>query len=106
MKIRNLVCEGCNLSLEGDITLPKLAMLSPEDREFVEVFVLSSGSLKDVGTILGMSYPTVRLRLDKVIENIRSLDERQRPKRLEILEKLEKGEIMMQEALDMLKESN
>lgn len=106
MKIRNLACVGCNLSLEGDIILPKLATLSPEDREFVEVFILSSGSLKDVGKILGMSYPTVRIRLDNLIKNILSLNEQQRPRRLEILEKLEKGEIKTEDALKQLKESN
>lgn len=104
MRIRNLSCGSCGLSLEGEMELPKLARLTPEDREFVELFTLSGGSLKEVGRILGISYPTVRGRLDHVISNLKSLDESSRKRRMEILEKLEKGEIKTEEALKVLKE--
>lgn len=106
LKIRNLSCEKCGINLEGNIELPRLARLTPEDRELIEVFVLSSGSLKEVGRILGISYPTVRIRLDKVIKNLQALNEQQSSERLEILEKLEKGEISTEEALEQLKEFN
>lgn len=106
LKIRNLGCGECGLNLEGKIELPKLARMTPDDRELIEVFVLSSGSLKEVGKILGMSYPTVRIRLDKVIKNLQALNEQQSPKRLEVLEKLEKGKISTEEALEQLKEFN
>ena len=52
--------------------------LSDEDLMFVKRFVLASGSLKDLAAVYGISYPTVRLRLDRVIQKIEVLDD-QRP---------------------------
>ena len=48
--------------------------LSAEDVSFVKRFVLASGSLKDLAKAYGISYPTVRLRLDRLIEKIKVLD--------------------------------
>jgi hypothetical protein len=48
--------------------------LSEEDVSFVKRFVLASGSLKDLAKAYGISYPTVRLRLDRLIEKIKVLD--------------------------------
>lgn len=51
-----------------------LTKLSDEDMSFIKRFVLTSGSLKDLATAYGISYPTVRLRLDRLIGKIRILD--------------------------------
>ena len=51
--------------------------LSEEDRSFIKRFVLASGSLKAVAGEYGISYPTVRLRLDRLIEKIRVFDDAQ-----------------------------
>ncbi len=48
--------------------------LSDEDLAFVKRFVLASGSLKEMARVYGISYPTVRLRLDRLIEKIKLLD--------------------------------
>ncbi|MFO0918693.1 MAG: DUF2089 family protein [Planctomycetaceae bacterium] len=48
--------------------------LSDEDRNFLKRFILASGSLKDVAAEYKISYPTVRLRLDRLIEKIKVLD--------------------------------
>ena len=48
--------------------------LSEEDVMFLKRFVLASGSLKQLATVYGISYPTVRLRLDRMIERIKVLD--------------------------------
>lgn len=50
-----------------------LSLLEPEDQEFVLRFVLASGSLKEVAAQYGVSYPTIRARLDRLIERLRSL---------------------------------
>src|SRR5690349_21949869 len=50
--------------------------MSDEDLSFVKRFVLASGSLKAMADIYGISYPTVRLRLDRLIERIRIYDSR------------------------------
>lgn len=51
-----------------------LEKLSDEDVSFVKRFVLASGSMKDLATAYGISYPTVRLRLDRLIEKIKVLE--------------------------------
>jgi len=51
------------------------AELSDEDREFVRRFVLASGSLKDLAEKYGVSYPTIRVRLDRLIERVKAAEE-------------------------------
>ena len=48
-----------------------MADLEEEDASFIKKFVLASGSLKEMATQYGVSYPTVRLRLDRLIQKIR-----------------------------------
>ena len=98
MSIRNLACTACGIKIEGEIPLPALARLMPEEREFVEVFVLCGGSLKDAGQVLGVSYPTVRTRLDQVISSMKALTGQAEETRMSVLDKLEKGEITAREA--------
>jgi hypothetical protein len=49
--------------------------LAPEDLAFLKRFLLSSGTLKQLATEYGVSYPTIRLRLDRLIEKVRLIDE-------------------------------
>jgi len=51
-----------------------LSKISDEDASFIKRFVLASGSLKDLAKAYGITYPTVRLRLDRLIEKIKVLD--------------------------------
>ncbi len=51
--------------------------LGDEDMAFVKRFVLASGSLKALAEVYGVSYPTIRLRLDRLIEKVRIIDEMQ-----------------------------
>ena len=58
-------------------TIPNwLIHLEEEDHQFIKRFLLASGSLKDLAATYQISYPTIRLRLDRLIERIRSFDER------------------------------
>lgn len=50
--------------------------LDDEDLSFIRRFLIASGSLKDLAAAYGISYPTVRLRLDRLIEKIKVLDSR------------------------------
>jgi hypothetical protein len=52
-----------------------LQHLDEEDHHFIKRLVLASGSLKDLAEEYGVSYPTIRLRLDRLIERIRTLDD-------------------------------
>ena len=47
-----------------------MAELEDEDLTFIKKFILASGSLKEVAALYGVSYPTVRLRLDRLIQKI------------------------------------
>ncbi len=102
LEIEKLSCRCCGLSMEGRIELFRLARLSAEEREFIELFVLSAGSLKEVGKVLNLSYPTVRARLDRVIESLRELDRNRQAARLEIIRRLEQGEITAEQAANEL----
>ena len=56
------------------MTAPWIEKLSDEDLSFIKRFLLASGSLKELAKSYGISYPTVRLRLDRLIEKVRVLD--------------------------------
>jgi hypothetical protein len=64
------VCTGCSTEVSGQYELAPLLRLSPDDQAFVEAFVSESGSLKAMAKRLGVSYPTVRNRLDDVISRL------------------------------------
>lgn len=67
LAVKRLCCEKCETEVEGLYSLPPLAGLGAEDQEFILEFIKASGSLKDMAALLGVSYPTVRNRLDEII---------------------------------------
>ncbi len=54
--------------------MPALTRLSPEDQSFILEFIKSSGSLKEMARLLRLSYPTVRNRLDEIIEHLKKTE--------------------------------
>ncbi len=104
MQIERLRCSSCQIVIEGRIPIPRLARLAVEQREFIELFVRSSGSLKAVATKLGISYPTVRNRLNKVIAALAEEEKTERDTRREILNAIEEGKIKVEEAVQLLRE--
>lgn len=107
--VSKLSCNFCKSKLEGEFSLCKFCQLPEEQREFVEVFIKCRGNIKDMEKELGISYPTVRNRLDSVIEALGyRVDKSQEPdeekgKKQEILSALEKGEITPEEASRQLR---
>jgi hypothetical protein len=69
--VKRLRCEQCETEVEGSYSLPALASLPPDDQEFILAFVKASGSLKEMATITKVSYPTVRNRLDDIIQKLK-----------------------------------
>jgi hypothetical protein len=67
LHVARLQCDSCNTGLEGKFSLGRFARLSREQLAFVEAFLACRGKIKDVEQLLGMSYPTVVLRLDEVV---------------------------------------
>ena len=99
-----LTCCECNLRVEGDIQLPHLARLPAELREFAELFLVAGGSLKQIAQNLGVSYPTVRQKLDRVIEALTALRLGAHQSQNLIIDRLERGEISPQEAAQLLRQ--
>jgi len=73
--VARLVCSECGTAVEGSFPLPVLVSLPADDQQFILDFVKSSGSLKEMARLLGVSYPTVRNRLDEIIARLRAAEE-------------------------------
>jgi hypothetical protein len=71
MAVTRMTCGNCDVSIEAAFPMSRLASLPVEHQRFIEMFVLSGGNLKEIAEQVGVSYPTIRSRLDKVIESLR-----------------------------------
>jgi hypothetical protein len=91
-------------ALEGVWELPQLARLSAEDQVFVIAFVRSHGSIKEMERVFGVSYPTIKARLNRIGESLDFVDNNPQPSRLEVLQRLSRGEITADDAIHLLEE--
>ena len=91
-------------AIEGAWDLPQLARLSAEDQVFVTAFVRSHGSIKEMERVFGVSYPTIKARLNRIGESLDFVDTNPAPSRVEILERLRRGEITPDDAIRELEE--
>jgi hypothetical protein len=95
---------GAGAALEGSWELPQLAKLSAEDQIFVTAFVRSHGSIKEMERVFGVSYPTIKARLNRIGESLDFVDTNPAPSRVEILERLSRGELTPDDAIRELEE--
>lgn len=91
-----------HISVEGAFTLPELARLSLEDQVFVTAFLRSHGSIKEMEQVFGVSYPTIKARLNRIAGQLEFVDTNPSPSGAEVLERLNKGEISAEEAIQAL----
>ena len=70
LRIQKLKCQGCQLAYEGDFYTSPLIAFNLEYQIFVELFILNSGSLKEMARLFGITYPTIRNRLDEIISHL------------------------------------
>jgi hypothetical protein len=111
MEVTRLHCPACDTTIEGRFAMCKFCQLSEEMQDFVAIFIRSRGNIKEVERVLGISYPTVRGRLDAVIRALGYTvdgpvepEEPVRPdRRREVLDALGRGEITAQEAASRLR---
>lgn len=115
LHVRKLACSHCDTVIENHFSLSKFASLNAEQMQFVEVFVLKRGNIKEVEKALGISYPTVRGKLNQIIaqlgegtegtegtaEEKKHAQEKQ-TRRSEVISKLEREEISPAEAIELL----
>lgn len=105
--ITRLHCPSCDTAIEGRFAASRFGGLTPEQWQFVELFIRFEGKLKHVGNELNISYPTVRNRLHEVIRALgyepgaseSPVDDIDRN---EILDRLDAGEITAEEAMRLL----
>jgi hypothetical protein len=95
---------GTDVRIEGEFEPPALARLSAEDQVFVAAFVRAHGSIKKMEELFGVSYPTIKNRLNRIAEQLEFVRIDIGPPASEVLERLERGELTAQEALEMLKQ--
>ena len=99
--IRKVNVPGDDITIEGNFELPPLAQLNMDDQIFAAAFLKTHGSIKQMETIFGISYPTVKNRLNAIAKQIGIVDVEVDIKSpvSNILDKLEQGEIDVSEAL-------
>jgi hypothetical protein len=93
---------GSGVAIEGQFELPQLAQLNVEDQVFVTAFVRCHGSIKEMERIFGVSYPTVKSRLNRIAGMLDFVDTDPAPARGDIIDRLRRGEITAQQALSEL----
>src|SRR5215472_7270395 len=91
-----------DLAIEGRFELPQLARLNMEDQVFVTASVRCHGSIKEMEQIFGVSYPTIKSRLNRISASLEFVETNPAPSRAEILDRLKRGEISAQEAIQEL----
>ena len=94
---------GKGIAVEGEFEPPLLGRLEAEDQIFVAAFVRCHGSIKRMEEMFGLSYPTVKNRLNRIGVQLRFVEEDARPPTGDVLAALEKGEIGVDEAIERLK---
>jgi hypothetical protein len=90
--------------IEGQFAAPQLAQLPVEDQVFVAAFVRAHGSIKEMEQVFGVSYPTIKARLNRISERLEFVDTNPAPARSDVLERLARGEITAEDAIRELEE--
>ena len=113
LEVTELSCTACRTQLRGVFPPVPLARIAPEHQQFIETFVLCRGIIRDVERALGLSYPTVRARLDAAVialeSSVRSVDStlpvltKDDGRRREILRLVAAGDLSPTEAAERLR---
>jgi hypothetical protein len=109
LSISELRCRGCGTTLRGEFPLSRCSLcnLPPEQLKFLELFLRCRGNLRDVERTLGLSYPTVRARLDALLASLgyTAAESPEAPdQQREILEALDAGRLSADEAIALLED--
>ena len=101
--VERIRLEDGDIRIEAPFELPPLARLSADDQVFVAAFVRSHGSIKQMESFFGISYPTVKNRLNRISEQLEFVEITPGVDRAGILTLLEAGEISAAEAIERMK---
>ena len=103
LTVERVRLEDRGIAIEGSFDLPPLARLETEDQIFVAAFVRSHGSIKDMEQLFGISYPTVKNRLNSISRRLEFVDINPPPSKSEVLDLLDRGQISVEEALKRMR---
>lgn len=105
LEVTRLSCNHCYTNIEGSFSVCKFCKLSNEQKSFLEAFIKNRGNIKEIEKDLGISYPTVRNKLEDVIQALGYNPKYTETKinKKEVLERLSEGEISSEEAIKLLK---
>jgi hypothetical protein len=95
---------GKDIAIEGAFELPELARLAAEDQVFVAAFVRSHGSIKEMEQVFGVSYPTIKARLNRIAASLAFVETDPAPASRDVLDRLKSGEIDVQAAIRELEQ--
>ncbi|MCK5126995.1 MAG: DUF2089 domain-containing protein [candidate division Zixibacteria bacterium] len=94
------------ISIEGEFNLPPLVRLSADDQIFISAFIRCHGSIKQMEKFFGVSYPTIKNRLNKIADQLEFVQIEPAAGKIRILERLESGEISVDKAINDLHKGN
>jgi hypothetical protein len=100
--IERIRMDDSGIAIEGSFTLPPLAGLLWEDQVFVMAFVRCHGSIKEMEEMFGISYPTVKNRLNRIAGQLQFIEVINIPPAEEVIDELESGKISAEEAIRRL----
>ena len=103
MKVQKLKCLQCDISIEGEFFTASMLSLSEDEQLFVELFVLNSGSLKEMAKIMRVSYPTIRSRLNAIIKKMKRITRDRKEYKETILKKVNEGLLSPESAANIIK---
>jgi hypothetical protein len=103
MAVTEMTCGHCRTSIRADFPMSRVAGLPVEHQRFIEMFVLAGGNLKQIAEQVGVSYPTIRSRLDKVIDALRGEIAKTQRVRGSVLDAVEPGKSNAADAARLIK---
>jgi hypothetical protein len=106
MIVTRLECPQSGIVIEGEFGLGWLALLTPDQIDFVGQLLRNRGNVQKLATELGVSYNTARARMDEIVRALGAPaeeEEEERKERSEVLDRLKAGEIAYEEALELLR---
>lgn len=104
MAVTQMTCGQCQVTISAAFPMSRLAGLPVEHQRFIEMFVLAGGNLKEIAEQVGVSYPTIRSRLDKVIEALRGEISKTQRVRGNVLDAVEPGKTNAEAAARLIKQ--
>lgn len=102
IRIERVALENEAIAIEGKFELPPLARLTAEDQVFVAVFVKGHGSIKQMERHFGISYPTVKSRLNRIGAQLGFVEVESTVESGDVLERLRRGEINVDDAVKLI----